>query len=608
MAGEKRGITFEVAVLFAIRSGGARLSAHWNVKPSGMTIDPDITVGDDPEDPETIILVSRPASYLDSNRKFWRNIAELWEAKTTLTRVPRVISVQFGDGMKGDLLKLSHKCFDTFIHVDEDSDMAPLVGFVESLAEEMPPTQQDKIDFFRNAISAAKEPVREAFRLLTKTLVDSLAIENDFAKSIWKKERKRLQSSSGVNHTNRETHLRRGLAKLLLSTEPDLTMQAAVTGKTIKENAVYELFGISRKSIGGERIVDSEIIGVCREIDDEVLLQLITHFRSEENLSTIIAPLLDLPSVIQLVTHLTKVWGGLGEPTNLFRELKKCHQDPVAYCDGLGVSKCKYARPGAVAEMVHEIFRAAMGKRQAFGMSGLLIKLRHQQKAPSEKNRLEKLAASLGISDKRWRSATTVSYGYRDWMYGDLRNNFSLTEFELLRIADVLSSTIAKVSVSNIKSDAVVAEWSHNLFETKIASYREFRPLDVLLEHVMRRSRIRFKRVLYFPSIWHEKAKLDGESINKRSGTTTLYVTPKAIINTQSATSAGSSHKKKELMARAVSSRYHLDAGKVVDRGVKWILLIDGKFSDDEIASVLKAGWDRVFYPDEMDALTKAIL
>ena len=195
-------------------------------------------------------------------------------------------------------------------------------------------------------------------------------------------------------------------------------------------------------------------------------------------------------------------------------------------------------------------------------------------------------------------------------MFGEDRSNFSLSPFELLRIAEALSHQMQSFDHQDIEAaaDAVLAEWLDELIENKIGAYREFRPLDVVVECALIAHRLPFKRVNYHQSLWHQKARADGKKINARAGTTTLYETEKSLIKTQSAYEAGSGHKKKELMARAMSVRYTATTGRVVPAGHRLILVLDGTFTDADLRQLTAAGWDDIFYPDEMDRLVKAIV
>ena len=40
----------------------------------------------------------------------------------------------------------------------------------------------------------------------------------------------------------------------------------------------------------------------------------------------------------------------------------------------------------------------------------------------------------------------------------------------------------------------------------------------------------------------------------------------------------------------------------------KLILVLDGTWRQNDLDSLLRAGWDEIFYPDEMDELAKAVV
>ena len=74
VAGEKRGLAFEaLTALLLERATGFQLQKdiRWNHAPLGLSIVPDFTVGKEPDAPDALVLVSFPASYLNSNFKFW---------------------------------------------------------------------------------------------------------------------------------------------------------------------------------------------------------------------------------------------------------------------------------------------------------------------------------------------------------------------------------------------------------------------------------------------------------------------------------------------------------------------------------------------------------
>lgn len=89
-----------------------------------------------------------------------------------------------------------------------------------------------------------------------------------------------------------------------------------------------------------------------------------------------------------------------------------------------------------------------------------------------------------------------------------------------------------------------------------------------------------------------------------------LAVCNHTLINWQSAHSSHTNDKKKELCGRAIGLRYHWNGKAFVRRpGIeKMILVLDGTWKQADLNALLRAGWDEIYYPDEMDQLAKAIV
>jgi hypothetical protein len=84
----------------------------------------------------------------------------------------------------------------------------------------------------------------------------------------------------------------------------------------------------------------------------------------------------------------------------------------------------------------------------------------------------------------------------------------------------------------------------------------------------------------------------------------------RSFIKWQSAHGSHTNDKKKELSGRAIGLRYHWSGSEFVRRpGLrKMILVLDGTWKQADLNALLRAGWDEIFYPDEMDQLAKAIV
>jgi hypothetical protein len=97
MASERKGKAYEALVYLVlcelIGEKKLRGPVNWNVKPHGMSIERDFTAGDDPHCPDTILLLNHSGSSKESEKKMWRNLGELVEAKTILALPPKVYCI-----------------------------------------------------------------------------------------------------------------------------------------------------------------------------------------------------------------------------------------------------------------------------------------------------------------------------------------------------------------------------------------------------------------------------------------------------------------------------------------------------------------------------------
>jgi hypothetical protein len=172
-------------------------------------------------------------------------------------------------------------------------------------------------------------------------------------------------------------------------------------------------------------------------------------------------------------------------------------------------------------------------------------------------------------------------------------------------IAVVLARILSTVGVKGLPQllrPEKLRGYSENLIEAKLCTYRGFEPLRLLIEGAVPAVKLQAIR-----SCFGEKAALPGQATK-----TTILRKKKTLINWQSASDAGRDHKKKELCGRAVALRYSWDgkAKKFIKRPnvEKLILLLDGTWKREDLLALARAGWDEIFYPDEMEKLAKAVV
>jgi hypothetical protein len=106
-------------------------------------------------------------------------------------------------------------------------------------------------------------------------------------------------------------------------------------------------------------------------------------------------------------------------------------------------------------------------------------------------------------------------------------------------------------------------------------------------------------------------AVADGEKINVRAGSTNVLVANSTLVRWISVSDAGKTHKCKEFCGKIWGLRIYLNQMnnliEVNPEIKKAILLIDGTFNDEELNSLHEAGWDEIYYPDELEMLVESI-
>jgi len=88
---------------------------HWGIKPKGFDIDPDFIVGEI-DSPLSWIMVTSTGSAKEFDKKFWRNVAEIFAVKRAFSSPPIVINLVFKESQKLGLqshwqpLRWIHQC------------------------------------------------------------------------------------------------------------------------------------------------------------------------------------------------------------------------------------------------------------------------------------------------------------------------------------------------------------------------------------------------------------------------------------------------------------------------------------------------------------------
>lgn len=567
MARERVGECFEALLVLALSKTGLVQGAdfHWGVTPKDFPIDPDITLGP-PDSPTHWILATSSSSSKNSLEKFWRNLGEMVEVKRRVSSNPRIINCVLEAQQRDALQTALSSIVDGEMLVATRPYGKALIQFIESISTQMPKSRPDKLVALQEFITANKE-VNEPFKKFQKELsgLVSKNINSHYA-SLWSASRAELRAPEVP--ASRYTYVRRGLAKLMLF---DKAIQDSIVQSILKSTPIQaaplfsETLGFVARKVNGLYCSDDEIksaVLTIGQIRTKEILEKSFQDRPE-NWSNWRASL--NASSEQAHSYLLQHFKDLCTPEGMHRHLMS--HSATGY-------KWLFAH-------LMEVIKLNSGNRQGFGYS--------------------LLAKEVGYDDG-------ISSGYlelADWVNGFM--SAPKNKNMLVDVARVLArhlSSIGKVKLQGMTS-SIGAESMRNLLEQKVVSYWLFEPLAHLILNALR-------AYGESPLYRRKHPTFIGEYLGNPTSIAapTVITCRDTVIVWRSAYTLGVHHKTKELVGRAQALRFQFDGAKFVRRpsAKKMILVIDGTFSQVQLKQLGDAGWDHIFYPDEMDRLVKAII
>ena len=590
MAGERKGITYE-AILYVVlerlrKKGKLKGTVFWNETPDGMTIEPDLVVGPDKDHPTSLFLVTHSGSAGDSHKKFWRNLGELFEAKTQLATVPRVYNVAFDSVIKESLKKVQEAAFDGQLIAGDESYGKSLQAWVDANNKSLPKERFEKAEAVKKAAgSKGLSALTTKLEAHVTTLIGSI---NASMKSVWALERKRPK---GKAPTARETFVRRGLSKFSLF--PNIDVAARLYKRERVDSGDVPdfsfLLGLTRKSIGRVVLADREVLNGVSVFEKglgsidlangtrELVRNSSAGFRTQQE------KVRSIGRLSAFERYVSQNYGALTTPGGMQQHLQQLHDTPTS---GLQLDQGVSPPTGVwLFDYVGAVVKAKEGKAQAFGYSTFA---KHPAAANSQ-------VGSMDVGT--WASCFMNQYFSR-------KTGFIAPAAAITHCARVLAENLQAVSLGQLAtlSTKIQEAYVAKEYEATLLAHRGIDPVLELIRHAVPSANVERVRTCFA-----ESAELGGQS-----GKTQVARINNTLINWQSASDAGRDHKKKELCGRAVGLRYSWDAKTktfLKRPGVdKLILVVDGTWRQSDLDALIRAGWDEIFYPDEMDKLAAAIV
>ena len=589
MAGERKGKTYEALVHTALtllqRSGNITSYIFWNQKPRTMSIEPDFTLGPDKDNPDTCILVTQSGSAKESEKKNWRNIGELVELKTVLKTQPSVLSIMFDSIAKEDLKKVQAAAFDGQLIVGDLDYGAPLQKWIDDHLADLPTYYASKAKRILELYDAGHDP--DLGGLLDRLCIDISALldsSNQVVESLWTMVAARTQF---IVPSPRTSHVRRGAAKcLVLGTEFVPTLISLYKGELVR---VSELPSLA-VTMGVADIFE----GILRPNDDEVksFLECIRYRASEVELILANSPpemcrwihsIRELPSLKKFTNFVIDNFDSVVEPDALCNMLLKLHEDPSSLLTREDLEEIGAPRMVWLYEVLMLILKDATGSRTGFGTAPLARAASRIPGMPPANDRLYKIVIPDWISRSGRESLPRESvHGLATVLATMLK---SIGRSEVTRLCDTLSDSYLKL-----------------LFEDKIIGYWKFQPLGTLVK----------AKLASADEVTIRSCFAEASGAWEQAGVTRIVRSASTLIGWKTAHGSHTSDKKKELCGRAVALRYTWDNVNKTFKprpGVsKLILVLDGTWRQGDLDALLRAGWDEIYYADEMSKLAKAVV
>jgi len=587
MAGERKGKLYEATLVAALgqmkKEGSIAGNVFWNETPQGMTIEPDVTIGRNVNLPKTLFLVTHSGSAAESHKKLWRNIGELVEAKSYLKTKPHVINILFDAIVKDTLIKVQRAAFDGQLVVGHRPYGNSLQEWVEANSSSAPVEQNAKLKYVLDAVAPQStcKPFKKAFSSFRRDLTKLLTSSKSPTKSLWNLHRRHSKSPAPAT---RITWVRRGLGKLLIF-EDALSAISFYRGDRFPVDQLPQYafsLGLARKSIGGASPSDSQVANAVSLLEDDQILKVLASAPIDK-INGWLKTLRNLDHLDAMGQYVIKERQQLCNPAVLGSRLLSLHANADAIRPPGNVPSTWPPLTVWLLEYIVALCKAKANSVNAFGTAQIAREVSQYSGMPP-------------AADPVYRIA------FPAWIHR--REPVPLTRKMVQNIGRVLARHLSSITSKQLKALVlkIPDEMATAIINSKLLTYQGFDPLHQLIIERVPNAQIENIRTCF----------AEGAGVGGNAGKTRVLRTRKTIVNWQSATEAGRDHKCKELCGRAVGLRYSWDVSKkkYVHRTnvEKLYLVVDGDWRQEELAELALSGWDRIFFPDEIDMLAKAIV
>ncbi len=638
MSGETQGELAEAIAVASLKSlpfrGG--IEVFWEKRPTGALVMPDITVGLTTDEPTHVFLVTACDTPRSSAMKYWRNIGEIFDSKKSRAIPPIVISLVFNSGVKEELLRLEASIVDSMLLIDRDLVFGPGISeWLQNNHERAPSSKDEKLIFVGDAMRSTSNTYDELFEnamlALAKQLKKVMKHSNDKLSRLWQlcheddNERRDI-----VPRKARQTLFRRGIARWVVLDEKvrsnffaDYVRSGIIRRENVPnyarklEMVVPRLGGFGLKPSGGNTDMISttgEDMATGAKFFVDASRGNVDAADAGFNESLSLAPeymlgvaeqLRRIPGTVEeWHAFVGENWSEVIEPKSLYRLLTLCHRDQSL------AGRVSVSGIGRVWLYDHciAILRAKRGNSNDFGYGPLGQRFQRDSDTPAFTSFMRTIIESMPDRKRksaiRWTSTTLKESsepgrrGFQDWLSLEKDVSPVIVAAYAYALASLLREVVGASLV--LDSGKVMSAHAYSSWN-KLLTYPEYEGLPGLVMAALGDG-VRWTNV---PTLMAEVA---GATVQD-AGSLRLLRGKKFLCFWVSATDAGKTHKVKELCAKAYVLRYEFLKDTFGRRNLasRLVLIVDGTFSDDDLAALARAGWDEIYYPDEMSQFSDAV-
>ena len=541
---------------------------HWDATPRGMSIDPDVLIGKHVNAPTAVVFVTHATAERAGEKKFWRTVAEVVEAKR-LDSKPRVVSVLFASNVKNNLLIAYTEMFDAAIHLDDFNWGGEFSDALTRLAKGHGAKPKETcLLVLKEKVDQKKIPGWSKFvSVLSKSL-----------KGKHGKYHQRISSSSFKTSSRvpqaRETSLRRSICKYYtFPPEVRASLKNAKRIKNAPEHAI--LLEWMSRGIGGYRLSDPELMRFLADAEPELIKGVVDHIDQK------------LPVFAEFVHSLRNVEGRMAasdwilenharlcDPKEMRKELKNVFKDASAHLAD-HVSLELIPNDHWLFSSIMMMLRAETGRRDGYGYSRL-----------GQESGFEYEISAL--------AGTTIA--------PFLQRKTALESKLLEGIAKVFSEHLVRLGDDGCKQLLLTSlvTYAVSTFNFQLMNYRHYNPVDWIVCDSLLADGLQYE----FPARHPSFLTAAGMGGTTSTGNLICVGEGRVWIKCQSAY-AGRIDKRKELCGRIGAMKLCYTPSELEQK--KFFLVLDGFFDDNDLALLDQAGWDGIFYYDELDDLAVAV-